>query len=192
MIMACALAPLLLCAEVEQMGMASWRVTPPQCVQVGDLVFRRDQGMWSWLFIDASRREKRFSHVGVVVACGQDPLIVHADADERTGTGCVRQQPWRAFFAESRDAAVYRYAGDKAVRDRFAQEALGRIGVPFDTGFDMTDTNKLYCSELVRESLNAAARREVIKTTILANATEFIALDNCYETEMIKIAECVR
>ena len=185
-----AMVPLLLWGEVGRSSISDWRDGPPVSVKRGDLVFRKDNGVWSKFFVCASRREKRFSHVGIVDADGDDPLIIHANASETTGIGSVRRQRWSGFFSESLDGAVYRFKGTRDERERIALEARSRIGVCFDTGFDMLNTNKLYCTELVREAVNAAARREVIGFTTVADLKKLIAVDDCYKSEMSLVAEC--
>lgn len=186
----CALAPCLLLGDMAQVDLEDWRIHPPVDAQLGDLVFRRDNGVWSWLFINASRREKRFSHVGIVVEGGKGARIAHADAHELTGVGCVRVQRWSEFFSESLDGAIYRYRGSVETRNQIAQEAVNRVGVPFDTGFDMSDTNKLYCTEFVRESVNAATKCQTIGFTSLGGLRRIVAIDDCLVTNMMKVAEC--
>ena len=186
----CALAPCLLFGKVAQVDLEAWRSRPPVDAQLGDIAFRRDDGVWSWLFINASRREKRFSHVGLVVVEGNDPRVAHADAHEMTGIGCVRVQRWSEFFSESMDGALYRYDGSAETRKRIATEAVKRAGVPFDTGFDMSNTNKLYCTELVRESVNAATECQTIGFTCLGGLRRIVAIDDCLVTNMIKVSEC--
>ena len=184
------LVPPLLIEAVEQVEICQWHKCSPVEAEPGDLVFRRDNGVWSWFFVQASKREKRFSHVGIVIDGGRNPTIVHADASEMTGVGCVRKQDWAGFFAESVDGALYRYDGVRYVREKIASEACKRLRVPFDTGFDMSNTNKLYCSELVRESVNGATSHETIGYTMLTNCQTMISIDDCYHTNMIKVAEC--
>lgn len=176
--------------EVRRLTIDQWRTTPPVTVEVGDLVFRRDNGVWSKIFINASTRERRFSHAGIVTRKDGHIEITHADANERTGVGCVRSEDWSGFFSESIDGALFRYAGGSAVRKLIVDEARSRLNVPFDTGFDMTQTNKLYCSEFVREAVNSAVGRQVIGYTNVALNKGFVAVDDCYRNEMILIAEC--
>ena len=189
-IIACMFVPLLLKGGVEQVDIDKWKLSSPIETRPGDLVCRRDNGVWSWFFVHASTREKRFSHVGIIVVGGKFPLIVHADANELTGRGCVRQQTWAKFFSESIDGALYRYSFDQSVCNDIAHEALGRLSVPFDTGFDMENTNKLYCTELVRESVNAATTEDSIGYTWLRDLKRLVAVDDCYKTNAIKLAEC--
>ena len=169
---------------------ANWRDGPPCGVRRGDLVFRRDNGVWSWFFISASSRERRYSHAGIIVSGGDSPVIIHSDANEGTGCGCVRKQGWKDFFAESLDGAVYRLNVSPAERLAVAEEAELRLGVPFDSGFDMENTNKLYCTELLRVSVNAACKKNVIDSTSLANGNRLIAIDDCYKTNVTLICSC--
>lgn len=160
-------------------------------VENGDLVFRRDNGVWSKIFINASTRERRFSHAGIVAITNGCVGVIHADANELTGTGRVRFEEWRGFFSESADGAVFRYNGEATIRNKIVDEAKKRLNVPFDSGFDMTQTNKLYCSEFVRESVNAAVGRRVIGYTRVPAGKGFVAVDDCYRSEMSMVAECV-
>lgn len=186
-----AIVPLLLWGEVGHSLISEWRKNPPASVERGDLVFRKDNGVWSKFFINASKCEKRFSHTGIIDGVsGGVPTIIHADADERTGVGCVRRQRWGDFFNESVDGAVYRFNGTNDEREKIAVEAERRIGVHFDTGFDMWDKKKLYCSELIRDAVNAAVNREVIGYTTVADCKTLVAVDDCYKAEMSLVAEC--
>ena len=186
----CTLASLLLNGEVRQVSIEKWRIAPPTSVASGDLVFRRDNGVWSSLFINASKRDRRFSHAGIVVIEGGCVKVIHADANEHTGVGCVRSEDWSGFFSQSLDGALYRFTGDRESGRKIGDEARHRLGVPFDTGFDMTQTNKLYCSEFVREAVNSAIGRKVIGFTPTAETGGYVAIDDCYRGEMVLLAEC--
>ena len=184
------LASRLLFGGVTQVDIENWRTNPPRDVAPGDLVFRRDNGVFSWLFICASQREKKFSHVGIVVEGGERPRIIHADANEISGIGCVREEGWEGFFRESLGAAVWRLQVADGVRKKIVVEARARLGVPFDSAFSLSDTNRLYCSEFVRESVNAATGEETIGVTDLGGGKRMVAVDDCYATNVVKIAEC--
>ncbi|HBO98383.1 MAG TPA: hypothetical protein DD637_00885 [Verrucomicrobia bacterium] len=186
-----AIVSLLSHGEVRRLAIEDWRTFPPRpLIENGDLVFRRDNGIWSRIFINASTRERRFSHTGIVAITNGRVRIIHADANEQTGKGRVRSEEWCSFFSESADGALFRYNGDAAIRNKIADEAKKRLNVPFDSGFDMSQTNKLYCSEFVRESVNAAVGRQVIGYTKVTADRGFVAVDDCYRSEMSMIAEC--
>lgn len=163
-----------------------WKSSPPAGVKVGDVVFRKGSGMWTRYFIGASSREKRFSHVGIVVSVEPTALILHADGNDRTGVGKVRTEQWEDFFSIASECAVYRYSGDEETARSFARGGLRRLDVPFDPAFDMSSTNALYCTELIREVVNEAVGSELIGFTIL-KGHRIIAIDDVYHKGFVKV-----
>ena len=173
-------------------GCPQWRVSAPAGLRPGDLVFRRCDGVWSRWFIEASSREKRFSHVGIVVGespCefhGESPLVVHAEADESTGGGCVKVDSWRDFMKDALECAVYRHGESAEQSCEIAKCAMRHIGVPFDASFDLSSTNMLYCTEFVALAMNEALGTNVVGTTVISGR-QFIALDDIYRYGSTKI-----
>ena len=163
-----------------------WKRTPPPGLKAGDLVFRKGAGLWTRHFINASTREKRFSHVGIVVRTTPSAIILHADGNDLTGVGNVRTEDWPGFFEIASECAIYRYAGSKETARAFASQGLRRLGVPFDPAFDMSSTNALYCTELIREVVNEAAGTNVIEYTVLCGYP-IIAIDDIYHKGFVKV-----
>lgn len=171
----------------------NWRQSPPQGIAVGDLVFRKGQGTWTKYFIASSLREKRFSHVGIVVSVEDGKVrIVHADANDYDGVGQVRTESWRGFHRKSLEGAVYRYTGPDAERARplFAEKGLEKIGVPFDSSFDLETEDTLYCTEFVRWTVNTVVERPLIGESMLGGR-RFIPIDGVYEKDFKKIWDSV-
>lgn len=175
-------------------GEPAWRQSPPKGVAVGDLVFRRGQGMWTRYFINMSTREKRFSHVGIVTQVTNDTAkILHADAHETTGIGCVRIEDWCGFYSNTLDCAVYRYCGPdaEAVIPRIVTKGKEKLGVPFDSAFDLATEDRLYCTEFVRAAVNGAAGRELIKPVKISGIS-FIPLDEVYRQDVRLVFDAKR
>lgn len=117
----------------------------------GDLVFRRGQGLWSGLFVEASAHDRRFSHVGVLIRAGDAWQVVHASADDRTGIGGTEAEPLAAFLHDATDFEIRRPRLSTAQLGGFV-EALRRAArthTPFDTGFSLATRERVYCTELV-------------------------------------------
>ena len=150
---------------------------PP--VKEGDLIFRYGQGRWSGYFRDISKTEKRFSHVGIVVADSMGLAVVHASADDLTGIGSVKMETLESFSGNFDDVAVYRIDCDQDRKRKISELALAYLGTPFDARFDLSSDKAVYCTELVRIVVNGALDREVIGTTVKLGL-EFVAIDNCY------------
>lgn len=164
----------------------SWKVKAPIALELGDLVFRRGQGAWTHFFVNASSREKRFSHVGIVSGVGDEINLIHADADEYTGRGCVHTEKWNGFFENALECAVFRYEGDSVVASNMVVNAKRRLGVEFDSLFDMSETNKLYCSEMVRIVVNEASKTNLVGYSEICGR-KVVALDDLYRTGFIRI-----
>ena len=168
-----------------------WQQSPPGGITTGDLVFRKGHGFWTPHFINASTREKRFSHVGIVSAVENGKVsILHAEANEASGKGTIKEEDWTQFFAEALEGAVYRYDGDHETAKRFAKNGRTKIGVPFDTAFDLSDSKRLYCTEFVRNAINEAAGKELVGFSMISGRP-FVTLDDIYARHFTKIWDSV-
>lgn len=159
--------------------MELWASRAPVALRCGDLVFRRGHGLWTKYFINCSSREKRFSHVGIVSVTGDEPVLIHADADERTGRGFVHTEGWRSFFAEALECAVFRFDGEASTASNIVEKARARLGVKFDSAFDLSETNRLYCSEMVRIAVNEAVGTNLVGFTEICGR-KVVAIDDLY------------
>ena len=98
----------------------------------GDLIFREGRSAESAMVMALDRHN--YSHVGLLFNTKNGWKVVHAvpgESDKCAKAKIVRV-PCKAYIAQ------------KAV-----QYALHKIGFPFDDNFDMADTTKFYCTELV-------------------------------------------
>lgn len=174
------LCPVILSAKTD------WRLRSPAQIAAGDLVFRRGNGAWTWLFVGASTKEKRFSHVGIVVEnTPNECMIIHAEAND-LGKGKVRIEPWHIFFKGAAEGAVYRCTYDNVKPENIVKESKRYLGVSFDNEFDASNDSKIYCSELIMLSINAAAGKTLITPT-RRGQYEIIGLDDIYLTGFKKI-----
>jgi hypothetical protein len=119
-------------------------------VQEGDLVFRRGQGLASRAVL-AADRYRVYSHAGIVVRDSGQWRVVHAVPGEAGGDR-VKMEPLAVFFRPQRalKGAVMRVE-DASTAQRAAVRAveLFRRNVGFDHGYDLDDTTRMYCTELI-------------------------------------------
>lgn len=151
----------------------------------GDLVVVRNDSAWSRFLVDASTREKRFSHAAIVVRDGVAPKVVTVGLADGGGVAVCALED---VLSGATDLAVYRFAGNGAanVNDGIARAAEKRVGLPFDSAFELRTKDRLYCTELVRDCVNEAAGREVVGTS-RKGSFEYVAADDCYRNEMAKM-----
>lgn len=155
----------------------------------GDLILVRNIGPWSHLIANASTRERRFSHVGIVIDEHPTCQVVTVGYDEVQGSDGVCKEELVSLIDSVADLCVYRLDGADSIRDAVARAAEKRIGTPFDVVFDLKTKDRLYCTEMVRDCVNEAVGRELIGTSRKGDF-EYVAVDDCYRNEMTKVWDC--
>lgn len=160
--------PLLMMAESD---LQQWKDVSPVSLKRGDIVFRRGHGLWTKYFINMSTRERRFSHVGIVVNATNLVTIIHSEASDISGIGDVHISKWSDFFKDS---------------TAIAGRAEHYNGTPFDCLFDMNETNKLYCSEMVRVAINEAVGTNLVGFTEIGGY-RVVAIDDLYRKDFTRI-----
>ena len=123
-------------------------------LNAGDVVLRCGDGVTSRVvrFADGGGA---YSHVGIVVDSAGGMMIVHAVPDEHDFQGDVDRvkmdSPDKFFSSVRTNNGCVLRAADSVVAAKAASAAydIYRRGVLFDHGYDISDTTKMYCSELV-------------------------------------------
>jgi uncharacterized protein YycO len=122
--------------------------------QEGDLVFRRGVGVRSRAVL-YSDSQGIYSHTGIVVLKDSTFQVVHITPGERENdenADIIKIEPISDFWRHDRAShgAVYRLK-DSTLCEKAAQQALRLLqkGVLFDHDYQLDDTTKMYCTELV-------------------------------------------
>ena len=105
--------------------------------------------------------------------------MIHACFGDSTGDQGVCRVSLNDFLADAEDVAIFRSKFDAVSRARIAQQAASYLGLGFDTKFDLETRDRVYCSELVRLSVNSALESEIIPTSMV-RGKKAVALDDCY------------
>ncbi len=133
----------------------------PDCSKIkshlkhGDIILRSGIGFWSELFRNANDQDKRFSHVGVIVKKRDgDFLVIHAEADDYSGKGVVKQEKLDGFVKFSNAVGISRLK--KGDPEKFCRSAVKYIGKPFDWKFNKDDETEIYCTELIDLALKSS------------------------------------
>ena len=118
----------------------------------GDLIFRRGHSMESRAVL-AADRSSEYSHVGILHLGPEGPLVIHAVPASGSGTPePIRVEPLNEFlrpeFATA--AAVWRLDSERlAARAAAAALQYARDRVLFDAFFDLSNSERMYCTEMV-------------------------------------------
>jgi len=131
----------------------------------GDLIFRRGTSLTSYFVLNFDR-QSRFSHVGIVCHKDGRMVVVHAAPSDETYNPVVRAEPLSNFTSNfyASEVSIMRFViperreFSRQVAKNAADFALSAAAakVPFDNDFDLADSSRLYCTELIRDAYRAA------------------------------------
>lgn len=126
----------------------------------GDLVFRNGKGFISDLMRKTSRRDRKYSHVGILLWEGEVPMVYHmidaVNTNDRESDLVKESLDDFCSSAQNHGFAVYRFIDMNAHQEASLKSAFKSIedrGVKFDDHFSMDSDQRLYCTELVLKSL---------------------------------------
>lgn len=133
----------------------SQRIMPVEILADGDLVFRRGTGLLSHVVTSASK-DGVYSHIGILKKIGDEWFVIHAVPDEPDFEGDsdrVKIDSLSRFFMPDRAVRgmIARITEDTLVASKAACTAceMARQGILFDHDYNLADTSRMYCSELV-------------------------------------------
>lgn len=146
-------------------------VSPPppthlvrQHVKHGDVILRSGIGLWSEMFRLRNEYDERFSHVGIVIIEPDEQcFVLHAEGDDLSGEGSVAVVTLDKFVQESELIGIARLRTIDP--DLFVENAKTFIGRPFDWQFDRSETEAIYCTELIDLALKKTSPGTALKVT---------------------------
>jgi hypothetical protein len=128
---------------------------PLESLQEGDLVFRRGTGLVSRAVVAADKAGS-YSHTGIVVKENNRWKVVHAvpgEPDGEENPDRIKMEELDLFFHKKRatTGAVMRLSISPTLCRRAACAAirLYRAGILFDHQYNLNDTSRMYCTELI-------------------------------------------
>lgn len=135
-----------------------------QHVKHGDIILRSGVGLWSELFRSRNTHDERFSHVGIVmIEPDGQYFVLHSEGNDITGKGSVYISTLDDFVQESELIGIARLKTiDPAL---FVENAKTFLGRPFDHYFDRSETDAIYCTELIDLALRKTAPGTALKVT---------------------------
>lgn len=186
-------------AALHSCGTGKGRIPMPEIpedsLREGDLAFRRGHSLASDAVILADPTKGAYSHIGIIARKEGEWCVVHAvpgECGQPGGIDTVKTDPLEEFFSAEKASAgeIIRTGGDSAALENAARKALGKIGVQFDHDYDLADTSRLYCTELVSLSFrNAGIRLRLDKLERVGIAFfkgDYLLPSNIYRNNRVK------
>lgn len=150
----------------------------------GDIVLRMNQDPFSEFIRYFNKKDKSFSHAGLVINDGGSLMIYHMASEHGNPMKLMLKQKLSRFADPRHNSgyAIYRYA--------FSQKELNKIRsllndwyqlpVHFDTAFNLATNNELYCSEMVQKAIVTGTHNRIKITSTSLNSVEANAIKAYY------------
>jgi hypothetical protein len=142
----------------------------------GDLLVRNGNDLTSQLIKNFSKKDKSYSHSGLVFFRGETPFVYHILAAEGDVNSELVADSLGTFCDPRHNSAfaIYRYDLDPAEMANLKRAVFNwyEKGVKFDSLFNLKTDGRMYCSEMIKKGLERSTNNRIKIGTIHPNANE--------------------
>jgi len=142
----------------------------------GDLVLRLNSDPASQFIKNFNRRDKRYSHAGIVVYEKGYPYVYHMVNGAENPGERLRKDSLARFADPRKNTAlgIYRYDLDKTeiIRLRKWVHQWYAKGIQFDSAFNYATDRRMYCTEMISKLLDRASAGRIATVFTRPTATE--------------------
>lgn len=153
-------------------------------VQSGDVILRNGRGAVSRAARGFNRKDSAYSHCGIVQIENDSAWVYHALGGSCNPSGQLLRQPLAAFCnAQENDRiAIYRYHINTIQNKKLALLVADYYAkkLPFDLFFNYDSNDKMYCSEFVFKSMNAALGGRLQYIISQQKPPLYVSIDDMY------------
>lgn len=135
----------------------------------GDILLRSGRDFTSYQIRALSDSDKTYSHAGIARVQGGQVLVYHItppELDEPASDTAVRLEPLEKFADPDAcfGLGIVRYRLNAIETKRMLAycDSIYQQHTGFDSRFDLTEPNKLYCSEMIGNALRSASGGRII------------------------------
>lgn len=150
----------------------------------GYVVLRMGNSTQSRMLANINKQDQRYSHCGIVLIEDNYPFVYHSIGGEDNPDARLRRDSASHFFAAASNSAlgIVKYDFMKNTTDtlRDIVHAMHQQQPRFDTHFDLSSTDKLYCTEFVRNVLITATTDTGYIPLSEAMGRKYVGTDNLY------------
>jgi Permuted papain-like amidase enzyme, YaeF/YiiX, C92 family len=161
--------------------------TAVSLVRSGDIVLRRGLGADSYMLAEMNRKDKSYSHCGIVMVENGYPFVYHSIGGEDNPDERLRRDSSNFFFSplHNTDIAIirYDYSNEKIEELRQVVYDYYKQRPKFDLAFDLKTDDELYCAEFIYKAVNKVMKDSLyIRTTSVVGLT-FVGIDDLFLNE---------
>ena len=150
----------------------------------GDVVLRAGVGPDSYILARLNKKDKSYSHCGIVMIEDGYPFVYHSIGGEDNPDERLRRDSADVFFAPRHNTAIaivrYDCTAQAIGRLRQVVKEYYRLRPRFDMQFDLATDDKLYCSEFVYKAMIRAMQDTDYIPVTLGMGRRYVGIDDLY------------
>lgn len=135
----------------------------------GDLITRSDDDFESLSLQNFSKKDRTYSHSGMVFNEDNNWFIYHCIAGPENTGGHIKREPFDSFInpVKKTGFGIYRYQLSSMEMIKLHKVYKNYFGeqLPFDKSFSLQSDDSMYCSEIIFKSLKKVTNNRVILPT---------------------------
>ena len=141
-------------------------VNAKKLLQDGQLITRSDNDFESLIMQNFSRREREYSHSGIVFKEDSGYVVYHCMGGSENPEGAFRKDPFDSFVnpLQKTGFGIFQYQLAELEADKI-HAILKKdydLKIPFDASFNLKTDDSLYCSEMIYKALKDATGNRII------------------------------
>jgi len=157
----------------------------------GDIVMRRGHGFVSAVINELFQTGYNLSHCAIIAEENGIKTVIHTVSSELSGKDGVQQEPLEQFVKESvrgtfMAVRLKKKGLDATLPLRYIRNYL-KQRVPFDDKFDLNDSTRLYCTELIYRAYLNAYGEDLFTGRFQTDHPDFLSLSVFLDTTLFQI-----
>lgn len=152
----------------------------------GDIILRKGHGSVSDIIDNMYPTGYHLSHCGVLIKEKDSLYVVHTVSSELSQVDGVQTEELDKFVRESvrYSIMVVRPKQDSITRDKIAEASLSFLGkgIKFDHSFDISDTTKFYCTELIYQAYLRVFGEDMFTERLSTDHPNYLGIDALLDT----------
>lgn len=157
----------------------------------GDIVMRRGHGFVSAVINELFQTGYNLSHCAVIAEENGKKNVIHTVSSELSGKDGVQQEPLEQFVKESVRGTfiavrLKKKGFDATLPLSYVRNYL-KQRVPFDDKFDLNDSSRLYCTELIYRAYLNAYGEDLFTSRFQTDHPDFLSLSAFLDTTLFQI-----
>ena len=159
----------------------------------GDIIMRKGEGFVSGVINDLFNTGYNLSHCGIVLVENDSVKVIHTVSSELSKIDGVQTESLKKFVRESvlNTIMVVRYKADEETGNLIASASKEYLTPQrhkaFDHKFDLADTTKFYCTELIHYSYLDVFQKDMFTERMQSDHPNFLGLNAFLDTTKFEI-----